>query len=56
MIINPQVNVGPQLNLNLGLNLAVLSPSAQQAINQAQTNNADLTNALVVVDSLLVSI
>jgi hypothetical protein len=40
------VNVAPQINTQIGLNLAVLSPGATQSLGQVGNNNANANAGL----------
>jgi hypothetical protein len=53
MIIAPIINVNPQINTLLGLNLAVLSPGAQQAIANAGVNISNFQNDIDAANSIL---
>jgi hypothetical protein len=53
MIIAPIINVNPQINTLLGLNLAVLSPGAQQAIANAGVNISEFNNQIDAANSIL---
>jgi hypothetical protein len=56
MIIAPQINVAPQLGLALGLNIAVLSPGANQNVDNFVLNNAELNNQLIAVNNILAAL
>jgi hypothetical protein len=53
MIIAPIINVNPQINTLLGLNLAVLSPGAQQAIANSGVNTSSFQNQIDAANSIL---